>query len=174
MYPDDMYLKSGKAWECEVIFMKNRYLVRMLLGVLISIVVSVICRICVSIKIGDGNFHPVPPEFASIMGSELNAVLVQLLLFVILGVVCGIATYIFEQENLGIIIQYGIYLTISCAMIFLVFYITFWVEHSVKGVVLFFISYVSSYVLGCAILYNMVQSRVKKMNKRIEEYNITR
>ncbi len=149
------------------------FFIRGCLGMLISVTVSLFIRIIKSIQIGDGLFHPVTAAFADKIGSELNAFLVQIILFALLGIVCGIATLIHEINSLGVIAHYGIYMAISIFSIFLVYYVTYWIEHTLKGVVVFGALFVVTYILVCFTLCLLLKDTINRMNQRLEERNMT-
>ena len=53
--------------------MKKKLIGRGVIGFPVGIAIGYVITVIISICIGDGFFHPVTPELANKMGSELNA-----------------------------------------------------------------------------------------------------
>lgn len=104
------------------------------LGVAIGYFITIIS----SLIWAKGYYSPCLPELVVMMGNEINAVLLQALLCGILGSGVAAISVIWELENWGIVKQTGIYfLTISIIMLPIA-YTLHWMEHSLKGVVIYF------------------------------------
>ena len=59
--------------------MKKKVFLRALLGAPIGLSISLLIEVLISLIVGDGKFYAVEPHLAASCGSELNAVIVQML-----------------------------------------------------------------------------------------------
>jgi hypothetical protein len=76
--------------------MKKKILLRCLAGAPIGLAVSTIVTIVISLIVNDGRYHAIVPELASDFGTEMNAVLIQVIFSMLYGAVFGGASAIWD------------------------------------------------------------------------------
>ena len=123
--------------------MKKQIFTRALLGFPLGVAVGYIITIAVSLIWADGYYTPCVPELKELMGSEINAVMLQALLSGLLGAGFGGGSIIWELDNWSLVKQTGIYFLIISSLMLPVAYFTYWMEHSTAG----FLSYFGIFVL---------------------------
>ena len=147
--------------------MKKKIVLRSLLGFPLGLAMGYIITIIISLLFADGYYSPCVPELTAMMGSEINAVLLQGLLCGILGSGFAAASVIWEKDNWSIVQQTGIYFLIVSVIMIPIAFVTFWMEHSLKGILsyfgIFFIIFVGIWI----IQYAIAKRNVKKMNETL-------
>ena len=118
--------------------MKKKIVLRCLAGALFGVAFSYIITIIISLTIGDGNFYPIVPELAADCGSEMNAVLLQMIFSLIYGAAWSGASLIWEQENWSLLRQTVTHLIICSLATFPVAYLLRWMAHTVSGIIIYF------------------------------------
>ncbi len=167
MFPDGMLLKSNNYWDYEVVKMKKKIILRGLFGLPVGIAIGFVITLLISICIGDGSFYPVTSELIQTTGNELNAVVLQTILYAILGVGFAMASVIWEIDSWSLAKQSGVYFLIISVVMLPIAYFANWMKHSITGV----LSYVGIFVMIFAAVwisqYLLWKKRIKKMNARI-------
>lgn len=102
------------------------------------------------------------PELAAMMGNEINAVLLQALLCGILGLEFGACSVIWEIENWGIVKQTGIYFFIISVVMLPIAYVSYWMDHSLKGILSYFGIFVFIFAAVWIVQYMTARYNVKK------------
>ncbi len=78
--------------------MKKQAVLRSLIGIVAGISIGYLISIVISLIWGQGYYTPCEPQVIETMGSEINAVLVQTLLYAVLGLTFGAASLVWETE----------------------------------------------------------------------------
>lgn len=147
--------------------MKKKIVLRSLLGFPLGLAIEYIITIIISLIFANGYYSPCVPELTARMGSEINAVLLQALLCGILGSVFAAASVIWEKDDWNIVQQTGIYFLIVSVIMIPIAFVTFWMEHSLNGLLsyfgIFFIIFVGIWI----IQYAIAKRNVKKMNETL-------
>lgn len=86
----------------------------------------------------DGQYFPCEPALVTLIGNEINAVLLQAILCGLLGAGFSATSIIWDIENWGIVKQTAIYFLIVSAIMMPMAYVMYWMDHSVKGVIGYF------------------------------------
>lgn len=167
MCQDDMYKKLKKYWEREVINMKKKIFIRSISGFPQGVALGYFISIIISLIWANGYYSPCVPEFAVMMGSESRAVLLQAILCGILGMGCAGGSVIWEIEDWGTVKQTGIYFLIISVFMMPIAYVTFWMEHSLKGVLSYFGTFTLIFVVIWVVMYVSGIYNVKKMNEAL-------
>ena len=113
--------------------MKKQILLRGMLGFPLGLAMGYLITIFISLTVSDGRYYPCVPELAAVMGNEINAVLLQAVLCGILGTGFGACSVIWQIESWGILKQTGIYFSIISVIMLPTDYVSYWMEHSLKG-----------------------------------------
>jgi len=118
--------------------MKKKIIMRSLLGFPIGIAIGYLITILTSLVWAKGYYSPCVPELISVMGNEINAVILQTVLCGILGTGFAANSIIWEMDNWSLVKQTGIYFSIIAAVMLPTAYFAYWMEHSVIGFVIYF------------------------------------
>ncbi|MDD6225496.1 MAG: DUF3021 domain-containing protein [bacterium] len=147
--------------------MKKKLVLRCLLGAPVGFAVSMIITVIISLVIGDGNYYPIVPQMAENFGSEINAVVVQMILSFLYGASWAGASLIWQKEEWSLLRQTFTHLIVCSVFTFPVAYVCYWMPHNLTGVLsyfgIFFVIYFSIWISQ----YISIKSKIKKMNKKI-------
>lgn len=144
--------------------MKKKIFLRSISGFSIGLSIGYVITIIISLIWANGYYSPCVPELTAIMGSEINAVLLQAFLCGILGMGFSLASLIWEIESWGIVKQTGIYFLVVSVIMMPIAYITYWMEHSVKGILSYFGVFAVIFAMIWIIQYIRAKHNVKKLN----------
>lgn len=150
--------------------MKKKIILRCISGVPIGLSIGYLITIVISLIWADGYYTSCVPELAERMGSEISAVILQALLCGILGMGFGGCSVIWEIENWGIAKQTGIYFLIVSLIMMPIAYVTYWMEHSIQGIVSYFGIFVFIFAIVWAIQYGRAKHNIKEMNEKMESF----
>lgn len=147
--------------------MKKKIILRGILGIPIGITIGYLITIFISLGLANGYYSPCVPELISMMGSEIQAVIVQTVFSGILGAGFAASSVIWEIDHWNLVKQTGIYFAIASLLMLPIAYIAYWMEHSVVG----FLSYFGIFVLIFAMIWGMQfaigKYNVRKMNEKL-------
>lgn len=149
--------------------MKKKILLRGISGFPLGVAIGYLITIIISLIWANGYYSPCVPELVVMMGSEIKAVLLQAFLCGILGMGFAASSVIWEMEDWGIVKQTGIYFLIVSIIMMPIAYVTFWMEHSLKGVANYFGIFVFVFVIVWVIQYIRGRYNVKKMNEALHK-----
>lgn len=145
--------------------MKKKILLRGLMGLPIGIAIGHLITIFVSLSVGDGLYRPCAPQLAERFG-ELDAIAFQAGLCAVLGFVFGAASLIWQVERWSILKQTGLYfLTISATMLPIA-YVTYWMEHTVGGFLLYAGIFFAVFVVMWLAQYLIFKRKVRKIGEK--------
>ena len=151
--------------------MKKQLIKRGLLGFPLGISLGYVITIIVSAFFGKGYYSAVMSELVTMMGNEINAVILQTLLCGILGAGFAMASLIWEIDSWSLAKQSGIYFATACALMLPIAYITNWMKHTLFGI----LSYIGLFVLIFIIVwlsqYFALRSRITKINREVNADN---
>lgn len=145
--------------------MKKKIVLRSMLGFPLGLAIGYVITIIISLIWADGYYAPCVPELAVMMGSEIKAVLIQSLLCGLLGSGFAAASVIWELDDWSLVKQTGIYFLIVSAIMMPIAYITYWMEHSPKGVLCYFGIFFIIFVAIWIVQYIIAKHNVKKWNE---------
>lgn len=149
--------------------MKKKIILRGLLGFPLGLAMGYFITIIISLILAQGLYSPCAPEMTAAVGSEIKAVLLQAFLCGLLGSGCAAGSVIWEIEKLGLVKQTGIYFLIISAVMMPTAYISYWMEHSLKGVLSYFGIFVIIFAVIWAVQYTVAKRNVKKMNETLRK-----
>lgn len=149
--------------------MKKKLLLRSLIGAPIGVVVSLIVSIIFSLCIGNGEYYPAPPELVDWCGSEVVAVIVQLLCSLFVGAVGGGSSVIWDMEKWSLSKQTAVHFAVLCVLFIPISYVLNWLPHHVYGAIGFVGAFILIYVIIWLSVYLSVRAKIKKVNERLRE-----
>lgn len=147
--------------------MKKKIFLRGLIGFPIGITIGYLITIFISLIWAEGYYSPCVPALADAVGSEINAVMLQALSSGLLGAGFGAASVIWEIEEWGLVKQTGIYFLIISFVMMPVAYFTYWMEHSIKGGLIYFAVFVLIFIIIWIFQFFISKSNVKKLNESL-------
>lgn len=150
--------------------MKKKIFLRGILGLPLGLAIGYVISIITSLARGDGYYLPCEPELAVVMGSEINAVLLQAFLCGILSMGFSAGAVIWEIEHWSIVKQTGIYFLIESLIMMPIAYVTYWMEHSLQGFLSYFGIFVLIFAVVWVVQYAIVRRSVKKMNENLGKF----
>ncbi len=167
MCPDAVFQSSKKYWEYEVIYNDREIIPARYFGFPIGITVGYLIAIAISLIEADGYYSPCVPVLVSVMGNEINAVVLQTLLCGLLGAGFAACSVIWEIDNWSIVKQTGIYFIITSVIMMPIAYFMYWMEHSIAGVLSYFGIFVLIFALVWIIQFAIGKHNVRKMNENL-------
>lgn len=138
------------------------------LGMLIGIVTGYMISLIISILMGDGIFYVTTPEFASLFSSELNAVIIQTILYAILGAGFSLASFIWMIDSWSLLKQSAIYFLIISIIMLPIAYISGWMEHSLQGFLVYFGGFALIFITIWLVQYFNYKHKIKQINAAIK------
>lgn len=147
--------------------MKKQILLRGMLGFPLGLAMGYLITIFISLTVSDGRYYPCVPKLAAVMGNEINAVLLQAVLCGILGAGFGACSVIWQIESWGILKQTGIYFSIISVIMLPTAYVSYWMEHSLKGILSYFGIFVLIFATVWIVQYAAARHNVRKMNETL-------
>lgn len=138
-------------------------------GFPIGLAIGYSITIIISLIFANGYYSPCVPELIDVMGSEINAVLLQALLCGILGSGFAASSVIWEMENWGLVKQTGIYFLIISVVMMPIAYVLYWMEHSPKGILSYLGVFIFIFVVIWIVQYTIGKRNVIKMNNTLHK-----
>lgn len=143
--------------------------VRCLNGAPIGIAINTVIAIVVSLLAGDGTFYAVVPELADDCGTELNAVILQVIFSLLYGAAWGGASIIWQMEEWSLLRQTVTHLAVISLATYPVAWCMRWMEHSIFGVILYFGIFFAIYLFIWCSQYFAMKKRIRQMNAKVRE-----
>lgn len=147
--------------------MKKKIIMRSLLGFPIGIAIGYLITILTSLGWANGYYLPCVPELISVMGNEINAVILQTVLCGILGTGFAASSIIWEMDNWSIVKQTGIYFSINSVIMLPIAYFAYWMEHSIVGFFIYFGIFVLIFVIIWITQFVIVKHNIRKINEKL-------
>ena len=146
--------------------MKKMILRRCLAGAPIGLAISTAITIIISLNIGDGKYYAVTPELTADCGSEIMAVVIQALCSMLYGAAFSGASLVWNTDW-SLTKMTAVHFLICSAATFPTAYLMRWMEHSVGGVLLYFVQFIVIYVIIWIISYMATKRKIEAFNKKI-------
>ena len=149
--------------------MKKKALIRGLIGFPGGVSICHIINIIESMTVGDGRFYACVPELVELAGSEIMAVILQTVLAGLVGSVYGAASVIWDMETWSIAKQSGIFFAIAAITMMPISYLLNWMEHSVTGIISFFLIFLVIFVVIWITMYLIWRRKIRELNKDVQK-----
>lgn len=147
--------------------MKKQIIKRSLWGFPLGITLGYLITILISLGWANGYYVPCVPELISATGNEINAVILQTLLSGIIGTGFAASSVIWDIDNWSTVKQTGIYFSIISIIMLPIAYLAYWMEHSVRGFLIYFGIFVFIFAISWITMYVVGKNNVKKMNAKL-------
>jgi len=151
--------------------MKKTVVLRSLLGAPLGLALGYLISIVISLILGEGEFSPTAPALVVAMGGELKAVVFQAVITMVYGMVWAGTSVIWEMENWSILRQTVTHLLITSLATLPIAYYLHWMDHSVRGVLVYFGIFFLIYLLIWLSQYSAMKKRIQQFNDRVKEKN---
>lgn len=148
---------------------KREIITRSMIGGMGGIVIVQIILIGIALVIGNGTFYSCVPELIEEIGTETGAVIVQTILSVILGAICGGASVIWELDCWSLAKQTLVYFVLLAGAMLPVAYVTHWMEHSVKGVLVYAGIFLGIFLVIWLAKYMIWKVKIDKLNRGLKQ-----
>ena len=145
----------------------KKLLLRILIGILGGITISYLITIGISIVLGNGEYYPCVPSLIERFGNELHAVIIQTILSAVLGAGFAGASVIWEKDDWSLLKQTGIYFAIVTVLMMSIAYVCEWMEHTVKGVAIYFGIFLAIFVVVWVVQYVFWKIRISKLKEKL-------
>lgn len=144
--------------------MKKELLTRSLLGMPIGITISYMITVIISITVNDGTYYPVAPELAAEFGSEINAVVIQMLCSMFYGVVYAGGSVIWEMESWSLLRMTITHLLVISILTLPIAWLLKWMPHNLIGIIVYFAIFFGIYAIIWTSQYVAMKKRIRQMN----------
>lgn len=139
-----------------------------LIGAAIGIIGVYLWTVVISFMIEDGSrYYGCVPALVEMMGNETMAVLLQIVVSALVGGGSAAASYIWKNESWSLAKQTILYYLITCTIYFPCAYIVCWMQHSVRGAVIYYAIYTAIFIMIWIIQYLANRSKVQKINEAL-------
>ena len=146
--------------------MKKMILRRCLAGAPIGLAISTAITIIISLNIGDGKYYAVTPELTADCGSEIMAVVIQALCSMLYGAAFSGASLVWNTDW-SLTKMTAVHFLICSAATFPTAYLMRWMNHSVGGVLGYFVQFVAIYVVIWVVSYFATKKKIEAFNRKI-------
>lgn len=151
--------------------MKKKAIQRGLLGFPLGITVGYLITILTSLIWANGYYSPCVPELTALMGSEINAVLLQALLCGLLGAGCAAGSVVWELERWSIVKQTGAYFLLISVLMLPAAYFSYWMEHSITGLLGYFGVFALIFAAVWMVCFFFGKHSVSRINAALSKAN---
>ncbi len=151
--------------------MKKKIIIRSILGFPFGITIGYFITILISLFWGNGNYLSCAPELISLVGNEVNAIILQTILSGTLGIGFAASSMIWEIDNWSIVKQTAIYFLIISIIMLPIAYFSYWMEHSVAGFLIYFGIFALIFAVVWMIAFCVGRHNVRRMNEKLHQGN---
>lgn len=149
--------------------MKKKLLLRSILGAPIGVVISLIITIIISLCTGHGEYYPAPHELMNWCGSEITAVIVQLVCALAIGAIGGGSSVIWEMEKWSLTKQTIVHFAVIVVSFVPLSYVLNWMPHYLYGALGYAAAFIAAYIVMWLSIYFSIKAKIKKMNRQLQE-----
>ena len=142
----------------------KKALLRGLIGFPIGVTIGYAISILSSLAYADGKYSSVVPGMSEQFGSEITAVAVQFILCGLMGGAFETMSAIWENDRLSLAAQSAINFALSAVVILPIAYVCHWMEHSLRGALIYLGVFACIYVSIWAVMYSVYRARIRKIN----------
>ncbi len=154
--------------------MKKKIIIRSVFGFPVGIAIGYLITIFSSLFFANGYYSPCAPELLSAMGNEICAVILQALLFGLLGAGFAASSVIWDMENWSTVKQTGIYFSVISVIMLPMAYFMYWMEHSIGGFFIYFGIFILIFLIIWIVQFITGKRNVRKMNENLRKKKNTK
>ncbi len=141
---------------------------RALLGAPIGLAISTGITIMNSLAMGDGKYYAIVPELAADFGSEINAVMIQVLCSMLYGAAFAGASVIWDTDW-SLTKMTAVHFLICSAAAFPIAYMMRWMEHCAAGILKYFGVFILIYAIIWITQYTRTKKNIDALNKKMKD-----
>ena len=149
--------------------MKKVILKRGLFGIPTGIAIGFLITIINSLIYGNGNYCPVTPELAASMGNEINAVMLQTLMYVVIGFSFSATSAVWQMDCWSMMKQTAVYFIINALVMMPIAYGMNWMNHSFRSIAIYFAVFTLYFAVIWLIMFQVWKRNIKKINSRLND-----
>ncbi len=153
--------------------MKRSFVKSALLGFPLGITIGYTLSIIFSIVFGGGYYGAVHPELSIILESEINAVIVQAILWGSIGLIFSGASIIWERDDWSLVKQTIVVFSVYLITILPIALILRWINLSLISIMVFVALFIVIFFLIWVVVHLKIKSDIKALNKEIKDTKIT-
>ena len=148
--------------------MKIIFIKRALLGFPLGIAIGYTISIIFSLAFANGYYGAVHPELIEAFGNEINAVIVQSILWGLIGFIFSGSSVIWEKENWSLLKQTTIVFFVYLLPTMVVGYILKWFTFNMLQVIIFISIFIFIFFVIWILIYLKTKKDVQEFNKKIK------
>ena len=149
--------------------MKKEIIKRGLLGIPVGITIGYLMTIINSLIFGNGNYYPVTPELVASMGNEINAVMLQSLLYAVIGFSFASSSVVWNMDSWSMLKQTALYFIINAVVMMPIAYGLNWMQHNSKGIIIYLAVFTLYFAVIWLIQYFIWKRYLKRMNTKLAD-----
>ena len=149
--------------------MKTTFIKRALLGIPLGISIGYIISIILSLIFAGGYYGAVNPELAKTFGSEINAVIVQAILWGLIGFDFSGFSVVWEKENWSLVKQTVVGFFAYLLPMIIAGYILKWFTFSVLEVSIFILIFIFNFAVIWILIYLKAKKDVAAFNAKLKK-----
>lgn len=138
-------------------------------GIFISQTILLLISSIISISIQKNIFSAAPPQLIEQMGNELYAAILQYFLAGILGAGFSVSSLVWQMESWSPLKQTLVHFAILSCIMLPIAWLTYWMQHTVVGVLIYFGIFIAIYVVIYFIIALSTKAKIKKMNQSLQK-----
>ncbi len=149
--------------------MRSKVIKRFLLGILVGISIGNIMSIIYSVIYANGYYGVVTPELVVKMGNEINAVIINTILWGIIGAIYCSFSVVWEIEKWSMLKKIIIVFSAYIITIMSIGLILDWFTFALIDMAIFIIVFTSIFLLIWIISYKITKKETDMMNEKIKK-----
>ncbi len=147
--------------------MIKKFIKKSIMAIPINISINYLIVLFISLSIGNGKFYPVSPNTIAVVGSEMKAVLIQLLIIFILAITYGGGSIIWEIEEWSLLKQTISFYLLNAIPTMGIMYFSDMQAFSTGLLISTFIIYTLIFVIIWFANYISYRNKINKINKNL-------
>ena len=136
-------------------------------GSVIGICIGFMIPFFISLINGYSEYMPVTPALVSVMGNEMNALMIQIIVSIMLGISFSCSTSVYDMENISLLKQTIMYFVINGISMMIAGYDSKWINIDVFSFAIFFAEYAVIFCIVWIIIYIKYIISIKSINDKI-------
>ena len=150
--------------------MKTLFIKRALLGFPLGMAIGYTINIIFSLAFANGYYGAVHPELIEAFGNEINAVIIQAILWGLLGFIYSGFSVIWEKDNWSLVKQTTIVFFVYLLPMMIVGYILKWYTFNILQVIIFISIFILIFFIIWILIYLKTKKDVDALNAKIQKH----